>query len=268
MDRKLGADTRSQPEVVVEFEDRVGVISLNRPRVHNALNIAMVDALAEAFQLVQAERQVNVVLLRGEGPSFCSGRDLAELGERREGQSHTDMLELVQGMRKQQNEVSKPIIAALHGHVIGAGLEIALGADMRLATADTVLRAPEVTYGLTTDLGLSFELPTLVGPSRAKWMIMSGAKVTAREAADWGLVDWVTADKASLDAKALEMSAQLASLPPLAVQAGKRLVDQVWRGGLIEGLNREADTQCLLFESDDYLRIKRARSKARTMGKD
>jgi enoyl-CoA hydratase/carnithine racemase len=248
--------------VTHELRGAVGVVSLNRPEVHNAITTELRYALRDALAWAENEPQVGCVLLRGNGRSFCSGRDLRELGVRAEGQSHTEGIGIAQAVRIAQWEMRKPVLAALQGHVIGAGVELALAQDFRIAAENTVLRLPEIDYGLVVDTGATVFATALAGPSRAKWLIMSGEGIDARLALAWGLVDWVV-PVAELEAKAQELAARLAAKPAQAVRDAKALVNDLLDAQVRSGMKRELATQSLLFETADYKRLREERQAAR-----
>lgn len=232
--------------VTVRCEGGVAVLSLNRPDRHNAINDEMHDAMDEAFASLRNDSGVRVVLLRGEGRSFCSGRDTAELGRRVGGESDVAFLRRHQASRQAQLSFPKPIVAALKGAVLGGGLEIALACDMRIAAADAQLAFPEVGYGLVTDTG-GIPLTTLLaGPSRAKRMVMTGLPVGAQQALAWGLVDEVVAPDA-LDDAALELCAKLAEAPEQLLGMVKELVDGVGSATVTSGMTGELYAQLALF---------------------
>jgi enoyl-CoA hydratase/carnithine racemase len=170
----------------VAVADGVAVISLNRPERHNAIDDGLHDELAGAWQQVLADPAARVILLRGEGRSFCSGRDTSQLGERVAGESDLAFIRRHQQSQVMRLDSPKPVIAALRGHVLGGGLELALAADIRVAAADLRMAFPEIRYGLMSDTGGSPLATMLAGPSRAKWMLMTGKPVDADRALAWG----------------------------------------------------------------------------------
>jgi enoyl-CoA hydratase/carnithine racemase len=232
--------------VVVERADGVGTVSLNRPHRHNAVNDELHEALDAGFNEVAADPEVRVILLRGNGPSFCSGRDTAQLGRRVAGEDDLSFLSRHQRSRLAQLECPKPIVAALRGHVLGGGLEIALACDMRIAAADVRLAFPEVGYGLVTDTGGAPLATMLAGPSRAKRLIMTGDPIDGSTALAWGLVDEVVAPD-ELDAVARSLCVRLASRPAQLLALAKQLVDQSWDAAVRAGMRAELVTQLALF---------------------
>jgi enoyl-CoA hydratase/carnithine racemase len=245
--------------VLLSITDGVGTISLNRPNRHNAVTDAMSSELAEVWDTVVADSAVRVIVMRGEGPSFCSGRDLAELGNRALGESDLSVIRRHQRLRVEQLATPKPFIAALRGHVLGGGLETALAADIRIAATDARLAFPEIRYGLMTDTGGAPLTTMLAGPSRAKWMLMTGRPVDALTALQWGLVD-VVVEPGDLDSTAASLALELAGRPTEALALVKQTIDGIWHGALQAGLRSELVSQAALFGGEDYKARKAARA--------
>jgi enoyl-CoA hydratase/carnithine racemase len=244
--------------VLASVVDGVGVVSFNRPARHNAID----DELGREWRAAVAEALVDdavrCLLLCGEGPSFCSGRDTAQLGTRAGGESDVAFVAHAQEVRIAIMESPKPVVAAVQGYALGGGFETALGADMRVASDDAVFGFPEINFGLMADTGGTQLLTPLIGPARAKYLLMTGARIDAALALSWGVVDWVVPTP-ELRETALELAAKLAAAPPTAVAFAKQLVDQAWAGSIRNGMRQEVVAQAALFASDDYLRIKAAR---------
>jgi enoyl-CoA hydratase/carnithine racemase len=245
-------------KVIVAVADGVATISLNRPERHNAIDDDLHDDLAEAWTQVREEPDARVILLRGEGKSFCSGRDVTQLGRRTAGESDLVFIRRHISTRVAELDSPKPVIAALRGHVLGGGLEMALAADIRIAASDVRMAFPEIRYGLMTDTGGSPLATLLAGPSRAKWMLMTGRSVAADTALAWGLVDEVVSPD-EVDDAAGALARQIASAPPDALAMIKQTVDGLWHGALHSALRAELLAQVALFGGADYQERKRAR---------
>lgn len=243
-------------EHMLQFEVVGGVatVTLNRPRVHNALNDEMRTLLADAFDEAGRRDDVRAVLLRGNGRSFCSGRDTTRFVAPGEGSSHAEMIVAAQRVRLKQLGCGKPIVGALHGHVIGAGAELALGCDMRVAASDLKFSLPETRHGLVADTGSSTLLTALVGPARAKWILLSGLPISGDQSLQWGLADWVVPPE-RLEAFARDLATTLASQPPMAVARQKSLIDVQFDREVRAGLAREMDAQLELFAGPERKRI-------------
>jgi enoyl-CoA hydratase/carnithine racemase len=234
------------PLVLCHADDGVGVLSFNRPDRHNALSDDMLAAWREELARLAADPSVRAIVLRGEGPSFSSGRDTAELGRRAAGESDFDFVLREQREALRLRNVAQPVIAALQGWTLGGSFELALHCDFRVAATDARVGFPEVQHGLVPDVGGTQVLVALAGPARAKRMILTGEPIRATTALDWGVVDEVVTPEA-LDVRALEFAAALAALPPTAVTAGKRLVDASLDAAVDAGLRRELRAQTDLF---------------------
>ena len=239
------------PLVLTDLIDGVAVISLNRPDRHNAVNDAMGAEWAEALDWALADDTARVVVLRGEGPSFCSGRDVTELGTRAEGLSDFEFVRRAQQRHLQILTSTKPFIAAVKGYALGGGFERALCADIRIGSPDAAMALPEVVYGLVPDTGGTQLLSALVGPGRAKELVLSGRHLHADEALAWGVLNRVVPND-ELDEVTLDLARTIASHSPLAVSMGKQLVDQMWAGSVQRGIQGELVAQTALFSSQDY----------------
>ena len=226
--------------------DGVATISLNRPERHNAIDDELRDDLSRTWDAVLADRSARVILLRGEGRSFCSGRDTSQLGRRPNNETDLAFIRYTQDVRVKQLGSYKPIIAALRGHVLGGGLELALAADIRIAAADLRMAFPEIRYGLMSDTGGAPLVTMLAGPSRAKWMLMTGRPVDADRALAWGLVDEVVAPE-EVDGVAAALAREIAAAPADALALVKQTVDGLWHGALHAALRQELAAQAVLF---------------------
>jgi enoyl-CoA hydratase len=228
------------------LEDGVAVISFNRPEKHNALTDEMSEAFRDIVAAAVDDPEVRGLLLRGEGRSFSSGRDTTQLGSRPEGESDREYIRRAQLGKRRLLESPKPVVAALKGYVLGGAFETALAADVRVADESAQLGFPEVRYGLVPDTGGTQLVTALAGPAKAKYLIVSGARIHATTALAWGLVDFLVAAH-DLDRRALEIAKELAAAPPSAAAAAKALVDRVWGDHVRAGMDAELEAQVTLF---------------------
>jgi enoyl-CoA hydratase/carnithine racemase len=250
-------------EVVLrELVDRVAVLSLNRPEKHNAFNDKMMDAWTGALDWAIGEPDARCILIRGEGASFSSGRDVTELGQRAKGETDYEFVRRAQDDALRLSETPKPVIAALRGYVFGGSFELALRADIRVAATDVKMCFPEIGFGILPDTGGTQLLTMLAGPSRAKLLIMTGDRIGADDAKAWGIVDIVVAPE-ELDEAALDLARRLASGPPLALALAKQLVDQFSADAVRRGTRAELVAQTGLFSSDDYREARAAHAEGR-----
>jgi len=244
--------------VETRFDDGLFVISFNRPDVHNAFHDAFGVEFHRAIEEARDRRDVKVVILRGEGQSFCSGRDFREMGERPAGVTHHQYMTDGQRKIKMLVDLGKPIIAALKGAAYGGGAEYALVADMRIAAPTTRIALPEVNYGLAVDQGGSALAMSLIGPSRTKWMLMTGKAVDAETALSWGLVDFIVPLE-ELDDHVEKLARDIMAKPWRAVLAAKELVDEIWADGVRRAIRRELTQQLALFASEDFEALREKR---------
>jgi 2-(1,2-epoxy-1,2-dihydrophenyl)acetyl-CoA isomerase len=232
-------------EVPVEYElsDSVARIYLNRPHRLNAvvpeLTAGLVAALARAGQ-----DGARVVVLAGHGRAFCSGHDLKEHLPPETVLATRLRVEQIQDVTRAIRRFPGPVIAAVHGYALGAGCEFALGCDLVVASEDTQFGFPEVSVGLSVTGGISRLLPLLVGPVRAKELLLLGERFRAARALELGLVNKVVpADEHEQAAAA--MAARLASLPPLALALAKQALDRGIDCALEEAMAAEVDFAAL-----------------------
>ena len=245
--------------VLTELVDGVAIVSFNRPERHNAISNEVSRFWRDAMVWAIGSEEVRCILICGEGPSFSSGRDTTELGTRSSGQTDHGFVKSAQDLRIATLEAAKPVVAAVQGYAIGGACEIALSADIRVAADDLQMGMPEVRFGLVADTGATQLITMLAGPARAKWMLMSGERIDAATALDWGLVDWVV-DAVELRDVAMEKCRLLAAAPPDAVRAAKTLVDGVWLDTVRRGMRAELEAQTALFAGDEYQELKARRA--------
>lgn len=243
--------------LITHVEDHVGVLTLNRPDKHNAMDDAMQDAMPATLQALIDDPAVRVILLRGAGKSFCAGRDTSVLGHRARHESDFEFVRRAQDFRLLTIDCRKPVIAAVRGAAIGGGFELALSADMRIFSTTARVSLPEIVYGLVPDTGGTQFLTALIGPSLTKYLVMTGEAVPAPRAFELGICDWLVED-AELDAKAMEIARKVASGPPQALAMAKQLVDNAWIGAYRNGLRQELLAISTLFRSDDYAEARSA----------
>jgi enoyl-CoA hydratase/carnithine racemase len=245
-----------EDRVRIEIEDGVAVARMVRADKHNALDAAMFTSLIAAAERLAGERGVRAVVLCGEGPSFCSGLDVASFMS---GPVSTDDLlsrdngriaNLAQRASYDWTTVPAPVIAAVHGACFGGGLQIALGADIRVAAPDARLSVMEIRWGLIPDMGITQSLPRLVGIDVAKELTFTGRPVSGAEARELGLVTRVADDPL---AAALELAREIAAKSPDAVRSAKRLYNEAWNASPADALKLESELQTRLLGSPNQV---------------
>ncbi len=209
--------------IIYNKRGAVADIQLNRPHVHNAFNTTMRDGLYQALEAARDDPEVGSILLSGEGKSFCAGADLTEFGTApsvvaaRDARWSRDLWGIFLDM-------NKPLVAAIHGHCIGSGLEMALLCDLRLASTDASFAMPEANLGLIPAAGGTQTLPRTLGSSKALHLLLTGQPITAQEALNYGLVTRLIPPE-RLKQDALALAHRLASLDGQAVKALKKAVN-------------------------------------------
>lgn len=197
------------PTILYRKDGPVAQISLNRPQALNAYNIQMRDDISQALEAVQEDREVKSLLISGEGRAFCAGADLTEFGTA-PSQSVARQVRWERDVWGQLLGLSKPVVAAVHGHCIGSGVEILLLCDVRISAAGTVFALPEVQLGMIPAAGGTQTLPRSVGRSRALELMLTGRRWGAAEALSMGLVTRVVPQVGLMD-EARQVAGQLAA---------------------------------------------------------
>jgi enoyl-CoA hydratase/carnithine racemase len=244
----------AQPVVLESRDGAVVTISLNRPDRLNALNLDLTQGLRNALARAAADDNVRAVVLTGSGRGFCAGGDLGflrELRTRNAMDEAASMLAAATEMIASIAEMQKPIIAAVNGPAAGAGMNIALACDLRIASENATFGQTFVKIGLFPDFGGTFLLPRLVGPARAAELFYGGEMISSKEAVALGLVNRVVApDLLGRDAAAV--AGRLAMGPPIAMRAIKRTLFGGRAAELRRALEDEARQQYECFRSADF----------------
>lgn len=252
--------------LVVEHQDAVLRLVLDRPARRNAITDDMVVALTDAIDAAGSDDSVRVISIGAVGDHFCSGFDLglrAGGGERpRTGATQRQMRWHVNRLIPTMLETQTPIVCAARGWIVGLGLHLALASDFSIVADDARLWAPFTTLGFTPDSGGAWMIPRLVGVARAKEMLMLGRKISGAQAADWGMVHRaVTASDVELAADALVD--ELARAATVAVGLTKLLVQRSLTVELERHLADEALAMELSSRSEDFHENARARREKR-----
>ena len=245
--------------ILTERNDDVFRITLNRPDKRNAINDEMMEALAAAFDQAEAEFNsgARVALLRAEGRAFSSGIDLEQFGTLDEG-LRGNLFPFTARYQSVLNKVERsslPVICVMHGYCLGLALELALACDFRIAAARAKLGLPETRLGIIPDVGGTVRLVNLVGPARAKDLILTGRNIDSAEALNWGLVDRVF-ERSDLEGGVEQLVAELRASAPMAVSYAKRVINDIT--DVSQGLQLEAWAQAQLFRTEDFQRAVRA----------
>lgn len=238
--------------VLVERGDRVATVTINRPERRNALDVATKVALRDALADVAGDAEVRAVVLTGAGGSFCAGQDLAEHAAALEADPATvfdTVEEHYAPITRCLATMPKPVVAAVEGTCVGAGLGFALACDLRVFAADAALATAFTAIGLTCDSGLAATLPRAVGEARARELVLLGERFSAEQAVAWGIAGRVVEPGTALE-QAQALATRLAHGPTAAYAESKRLL--AGAAGLEQTLHEEAAAQARLGASHDH----------------
>lgn len=238
-----------------QIRDHVAVLAMNRPERRNALGGTMRQDLIDGFAAAESDPHVRAIVLTGVGRAFCAGGDLKEFSHNFDHGIEKAIEEKIAPSRdriaRAVHEASKPVIAAVNGAAAGAGMNIALAADIRYASRDAVFSQSFVKRGVHPDFGGTYFLPRLVGLARASEMIFTGETIDAEEALRLGIVSRLLAPEALMDA-VMELAGAIAAGPPVAIRLAKKsLRENAHASSLQEALDRETAAQNLCFDMED-----------------
>ena len=236
--------------VRVEREELIAIVTMSRPEALNAFNTEQLQAMLDAVTEVAADRDVRAVILTGDGErAVAAGADIKEMSTKRPSEALI-FSQLGQAITAAINAAPQPWIAAVNGHALGGGCEMALACDIRIASENATFGQPEVGLGILPGWGATQRLPRLVGAGIAGELIFTGRRVSAEEALRIGLVSAVY-PRAELLPKAREMAQSIARNGPLAVASAKRAIQHALDLDLTSGLAFEAQLFALGFDSAD-----------------
>lgn len=241
------------PVLLETKHDGIATLVMNRPDRLNALNNELATALNDALGSIAGDESVRVVVITGAGRAFCAGGDLALIGKGR-ATGATQSLEplLRSGMQAvlTMRSMSQPVIAAVNGAAAGAGMNVALAADIRIAAEEATFGQNFAKVGLFPDFGGTYFLPQLVGPAKAAELFYTGDMIDAKTALRLGIVNHV-APGAQLEAEVGALAKKIMQGPPLAIQAVKRALFGSEKKKLAEALEHEVQEQVRCYLSED-----------------
>jgi enoyl-CoA hydratase/carnithine racemase len=232
--------------VRVAADGHVAVVTIDRPP-HNHVSVDFMHDLADAFDAIDAEVELRCSVLQAQGKNFCAGADLV----RSESAGGLGAVNPLYDEAVRLFSVQKPIVAAVQGAAIGAGLGLAVVADFRVASPDAKFAANFVKLGFHPGFGLTHTLPRLIGPSKAQMMFLTGRRVKAEEGVAWGLVDEVVPLE-DLRAAALRLANEIAENAPLAIVSTRKTLRGDLAAAVRAQTDKEAHEQGWLRETADY----------------
>jgi enoyl-CoA hydratase len=233
--------------ILVERDERVGIVTLNRPKELNALNNQLVSELANALEEFDRDEAIRCVVITGAGEkAFAAGADIKEMSDKSPMQMLTGGFEAWERIKR----IHTPLIAAVGGYALGGGCELAMHCDMIVASENARFGQPEILLGLIPGAGGTQRLARTLGKYRTMEMVLTGAQVSAQELAAHGLVNRVVPKGEHL-AEALKLARTVAEQAPLAARLAKDAVLAAFETSLSEGLDIERKNFFLLFSTED-----------------
>ncbi len=233
---ETAAAVQTEVLVLVEVRQNVGLVTLNRPTVHNALSDALTRELTAALDALEADERVGAIVLTGNEKAFAAGADIKEMKDR----SFVDvyMADFITSSWERIPRCRKPVIAAVAGYALGGGCELALMCDFILAAETARFGQPEITIGILPGAGATQRLPRFIGKSKAMDMILTGRMIDAEEAERIGLVSRVVPAERLVE-EAVATAQHIASLSRPAVYMAKECVNRAYETSLSEGIRFE-----------------------------
>lgn len=233
--------------ILVERDQNVGIVTLQRPKELNALNFQLVSELADALEEMDRDEAIGCIVLTGSGEkAFAAGADIKEMADK----SPVDMMVGGFSSWERIRRIQKPTIAAVNGYALGGGLELAMHCDMIMASENARFGQPEIQLGIIPGAGGTQRLARTLGKYRTMEMVLTGGTVSAQELAQLGLVNHVVA-LGELRAETLKLAHKVASQAPIAARLAKNAVMAAFETTLSQGLEIEQKNFFLLFSTED-----------------
>jgi enoyl-CoA hydratase/carnithine racemase len=261
MDNNERGKNMAYETLTVDLQDHIATISLNRPEKGNALNAGMWSEIRQAFEWVDHNSQARVAILRGEGRHFCTGIDLhmmmnvvRQIQTDCDGRTREELRNIIidmQGTLTSLERCRKPVLAAIHGACIGAGIDLICCADMRYCSNDASFSIKEIDIGMTADVGTLQRLPKLIGDGMARELAYTGRKFDASEALQMKLVNRVFNSRETLQKGVRELAASIAAKSPLSIRGVKEMISYARDHSVADGLNYVATWNAAMLLSND-----------------
>jgi enoyl-CoA hydratase len=243
----------------VEKEENLCWLILNRPEKRNAMAMEFFDEIGRLFADFDRDPEVRVVVIRAEGESFTAGIDLFSLAPLLQGEGASfretlknEILRLQEGINAVER-CRKPVIAAVHSHCIGGGVDLLSACDIRIATRDAVFAVRETKMAMIADLGTLQRLPHLIGHGRFRELALTGRYFTAEEALEMGFITHLCDDRHFLHEEARKVALEIAGCSPLAVQGAKEVINYSRDHGIRAGLEYVAQKNAAALLSEDLM---------------
>jgi enoyl-CoA hydratase len=234
--------------ILVEIEDQVGIVQLNRPEAYNALSPEMMVELIQVLEGFDKDENIGSMVITGNEKAFAAGADIKFMA------GDTKPVDMLKNSFINQwdrlAKISKPVIAAVSGFVLGGGCELAMACDMIVASETAKFGQPEINIGVIPGAGGTQRLTRIVGKAVAMEMILNGRTLSAAEALQFGLVNRVTPVDSYLK-EAITLASEIAARAPVAVRLAKQAINAAFEGSLQTGIDLERNLFFMLFSTED-----------------
>ncbi|KZD05500.1 enoyl-CoA hydratase/isomerase family protein [Oceanibaculum pacificum] len=241
----------SEQTILTEVQGRIGIITVNRPQVMNALDVPTVLALEQALDGMEKNAEVRVIVVTGAGEkAFVAGGDIADMNSRQALDHYIEFAEVIHRVFRRFELSDKPTIAAVNGWALGGGTELLLSLDIRIAAETAKVGLPEITLGLIPGAGGTQRMIRQIPLCKAKELMFAGAHITAAEALSFGLINRIV-PKDRLMAEVMELAERIAHKSPLILKVMKRTIRDGADMPLPSALAHEQAMASLIFDSAD-----------------
>ncbi|MTI67707.1 MAG: short-chain-enoyl-CoA hydratase [Firmicutes bacterium] len=235
--------------LLLKIDERVGILSINKPKVLNALNSDVLKELNNAIEYIENNNEIDVLVLTGEGKAFVAGADISEMKDKTPKEAR-EFAKLGIDVFRKIELLEKPVIAAINGFSLGGGLELSMSCDIRIASEKAKFGQPEVGLGITPGFSGTQRLARLVGPSKAKELIFTADMIDSNEAEKIGLVNKVVKKEDLMD-EAMNLAKKIASKGQIAIRYSKCAINRGFETDIDTGMALERDLFGLCFATDD-----------------
>lgn len=241
----------------IEKDGYITWLVLNRPDKRNTVDIEFIDGFIQLFHEFEEDPEVRAVVIRGEGKSFTAGLDLLKASSVLQGDGADTREAMKKNIQKYQEGMNviekcrKPVIAAVHSHCIGAGIDLLSACDIRLASRDALFSIRETRIAIIADMGTLQRLPHIIGHGWFRELALTGRDFTAEEALKMGFITHLCEDREALYKKAGEVAGEIAACAPLTVQGTKEVIIQSRDQGVYPGLDYVAQKNAAVLPSED-----------------
>ena len=243
----------------VKIDGHIAWLTLNRPEKRNAMGIGFFEEIGKLFDDFDQDANLRVIIIKAAGKSFSAGTDLkeaAKLLDQRSADGRENMRNEILGLQQGFSKIErcrKPVIAAVHSHCIGAGVDMICACDIRMATADAVFSIRETRMGIVADVGTLQRLPHIIGEGWLRELALTGRDFTAAEALQMGFVTRICDDLSALYEAAAKLASQIAACPPLTVQGTKEVITFNRDNSIEAGLQFVAQKNAAALPSEDLV---------------